>query len=263
MHHKSLLLLDGKLHLAPIDKEIERALDVGCGTGIWCIDFADEYPSTAVLGVDLSPIQPNLVPPNCGFEVDDARDKWIYPMDYFDFVYIRNLSGSITDWPALYKQAFEHLKPGGWIEQSELEIEFKSDDGTLPPDGPMRTFSRLFKEAAEVTGQPFDVVNTMRRDIEQAGFVNIVEKFFKVPFGTWPSDPKLRELGKWTLLGFDTGLEGYVLAILTRALGWNAVEVQDLVAQLRTALRDRRIHSYHEVRVVYAQKPFINRDSMI
>jgi trans-aconitate methyltransferase len=86
---------------------LQRAIDVGCGTGIWSIDFADEYPSTTVLGVDLSPIQPNLVPPNCSFEVDDARDPWIYDRDYFDFVYIRNLAGSIRDWPGLYKQAFE------------------------------------------------------------------------------------------------------------------------------------------------------------
>lgn len=33
-------------------------LDLGTGTGIWAIDFADEYPSANVIGTDLSPIQP-------------------------------------------------------------------------------------------------------------------------------------------------------------------------------------------------------------
>jgi hypothetical protein len=59
----------------------------------------------------------------------------------------------------------------------------------------------------------------MKSNIEQAGFVNVVEKIFKVPLGRWPADHKLRELGMWALLGFDTGLEGYNFATLTRVMG--------------------------------------------
>ena len=36
------LILDNKLYLAPIEKNIQKALDIGTGTGIWAIDFADE-----------------------------------------------------------------------------------------------------------------------------------------------------------------------------------------------------------------------------
>lgn len=35
-------------------------LDVGTGTGIWCIDFGDEHPNADVLGFDLSATQPEL-----------------------------------------------------------------------------------------------------------------------------------------------------------------------------------------------------------
>jgi ubiquinone/menaquinone biosynthesis C-methylase UbiE len=38
-HHMFLILLNQKLHLAPI-KEPKRILDLGCGTGIWCMDMA-------------------------------------------------------------------------------------------------------------------------------------------------------------------------------------------------------------------------------
>jgi tRNA G46 methylase TrmB len=48
------MALDDRLFLAPIDKEnTEHILDVGCGTGLWCIDVADEMPNTQVLGFDL------------------------------------------------------------------------------------------------------------------------------------------------------------------------------------------------------------------
>ena len=53
--------LDGKLHVAPIPQDVQNVLDVGTGTGIWAIDFADEYPSARVIGTDLSPIQPGML----------------------------------------------------------------------------------------------------------------------------------------------------------------------------------------------------------
>ena len=102
---------DGKLHLAPLSKNIERVLDVGTGTGIWAIDFADEFPNTTVLGTDLSPIQPALVPPNCRFEVDDCTDEWVYPENYFDYVHIRTLFGCIEDWDSQYAKAYKYAIP--------------------------------------------------------------------------------------------------------------------------------------------------------
>src|SRR5271169_4868279 len=58
-HHLFSLTLDGKLLTAPIakGKQLHRVLDVGTGTGIWAMDFADEHPETQVIGIDLSPIQ--------------------------------------------------------------------------------------------------------------------------------------------------------------------------------------------------------------
>jgi len=39
--------LNGQLHLAPVT-QAHRVLDVGTGTGIWAIDFADEHPESQV-----------------------------------------------------------------------------------------------------------------------------------------------------------------------------------------------------------------------
>ncbi len=104
-HHMSLLTLDGKLHLSPLDDKVQTVLDVGTGTGIWAMEFADAHPSALVLGNDLSPIQPGFVPPNLTFEVDDAEADWTYERK-FDFIHARMLTGSFKNWPRFFEQAF-------------------------------------------------------------------------------------------------------------------------------------------------------------
>ncbi|KGM92572.1 uncharacterized protein PADG_11403 [Paracoccidioides brasiliensis Pb18] len=77
-HHIFRLTLGGRLFRAPITAHPERVLDFGTATGIWAIDFADEFQSTTVIGNDLSPIQPSWIPPNCKFYVDDVESEWVY-----------------------------------------------------------------------------------------------------------------------------------------------------------------------------------------
>ncbi|KAM5349494.1 hypothetical protein ACJ41O_005999 [Fusarium nematophilum] len=63
-HYVATNLFDGALYQAPLTENIQGVLDVGTGTGLWAIDFADKYPHASVIGIDLFPIQPTWVPPN-------------------------------------------------------------------------------------------------------------------------------------------------------------------------------------------------------
>jgi len=74
---------------------------------IYQSDFADLYPSADVIGTDISPIQPIFVPPNCRFELDDAQLEWTYAEDTYDYIHVRALHGGISDWAALYNEAFK------------------------------------------------------------------------------------------------------------------------------------------------------------
>ena len=97
-HHVFLLMLGGRLHRAPLPAEVHRVLDYGTGTGIWALDFADEHPEAEVIGSDLSPIQPDWVPPNCKFYVDDVESEWTFgPHEAFDFIHGRTMCGSIVN----------------------------------------------------------------------------------------------------------------------------------------------------------------------
>jgi hypothetical protein len=80
-HQLFLLTQNQKLLNCPADpSKLHRVLDLGTGTGIWVMDFGDENPQSYVLGVDLSPIQPDLVPPNVSFCVDDIEAMVIFSL---------------------------------------------------------------------------------------------------------------------------------------------------------------------------------------
>ena len=184
-HHLLTLLLDGELFLAPIDgPNVREVLDLGCGTGIWSIDFADAHPDAQVTGIDLSPIQPHWTHPNCHFVVDDVEDRWTE--NVFDFVHIRCLMGSVKDWPKLYRQAYQHTAPGGWIQHLDMSFMFASDDESVSDGHIMRQWSEELIDAGKRLGKTFQIIDTASNLIRGAGYEDVVEKRFKVPVGSWP-----------------------------------------------------------------------------
>ncbi len=67
-------LFGGKLYFAPLSAENppRLVLDVATGTGDWAIQMGDEFPQSQIVGTDLSPIQPENVPPNVSFFIEDS-----------------------------------------------------------------------------------------------------------------------------------------------------------------------------------------------
>lgn len=101
------MLCQERLHFAPLAEDVHTILDIGTGTGIWAIEMGDQFPSADVLGIDLSPIQPEWVPSNVHFMVDDAESEWVHPRDHFDYIHTRHTVMAIKDWPRLYRTALE------------------------------------------------------------------------------------------------------------------------------------------------------------
>lgn len=198
-------------------------------------------------GTDLSPIQPQWVPPNCTFEIDDVTLKWTYPSNFFDFIHIREMFGSVGDWDELFDQAYLHLKPGGYVENIEHSVHPVSDDDTVGPDHIYTQYGEVMHEMGRKRGKDFDVWKYNAERMRQAGFVDVVEKRMKWPMGPWSSDPKLKMLGRWNQLRCQQGIEGFVMRSLTTVGGWSYTEVQAFLGKVRDALKDRTLHAYLDV----------------
>ena len=58
--------------------------------GLWALEVADKFPTARVIGMDLSPIQPEDVPRNCEFVVGDlTQDLEDYNDGSMDLIHSR------------------------------------------------------------------------------------------------------------------------------------------------------------------------------
>ncbi|KAL6414270.1 hypothetical protein AUP68_00788 [Ilyonectria robusta] len=254
IHHIYSLVLRGKLHLAPIRDKPQRVLDLGTGTGIWAIDFADEYSSAEVVGTDLSPIQPDWTPPNCVFEIDDFEDDWVYK-NPFDFIHARELEGCISNPEKLFRQALKSLTPGGYFELQAQRGCFMSDDGTADKATTLQSWAEKILESSSKFGKPIDCAHLWKEVMEKVGFEDVHEEVRKIPIGPWPKDPALKEIGKCQLVQSAQAIESYTPKLFGAVLGWSQEEIQVMMAQAKSELKDRSIHLYLPVYFIWGKKP--------
>ncbi|KAI0108007.1 S-adenosyl-L-methionine-dependent methyltransferase [Hypoxylon sp. NC0597] len=256
-HHYLTMLTGDKLFLAPIPDNVQRVLDIGTGTGIWSIVFAEAYPNAEVIGTDLSPTQPLWVPPNVKFELDDCTQPWTWSADSFDFVHMRYLFGAISDWDELLRQAHRVARPGAWVQSCEPNVDIRCDDGTVAPDSAFVTFwNMLYGRATEKLGVSFYPIDddVQRKAFEAAGFANIEVRDFKFPIGGWPADKRLAEIGQYVQLTMLNDIEGYTLLLWNMIMGENTPGYAEGLARMRKELRSKKMHGYMRCRYVYGQK---------
>ncbi|KAF2083800.1 S-adenosyl-L-methionine-dependent methyltransferase [Saccharata proteae CBS 121410] len=254
-HAMVLAACEDKLHFAPLGKNPVRVVDLGPGVGSWCIDFGDKYPGAHVLGIDLSPHQPQWVPPNVKFMVEDAEDEWLNPEDYFDSINARHMTYAIKDYPKLLSQALKHLKPGAYIEFQELNYRPECDDDSMPKDWRLAEYIGYVRQGLANLGLDLHRAAKLATEVRYAGFVNVEERVIKVPIGSWAKDKLLKTVGSYLqaiiLDGFQQG--GY--GPLCRGLGWSKEKVEIYLSEVRNAAKDSRVHAYYELYIIFGQKP--------
>ncbi|KAK3903210.1 S-adenosyl-L-methionine-dependent methyltransferase [Staphylotrichum tortipilum] len=253
LHEQCLISNDGQLVCCPQER-YQRVLDIGTGTGIWAMEFADKHPGATVIGVDLSPIQPQWVPLNCNFEIDNVELEWTWSGD-FDFIHGRMLGGCFEDPASIFNKSFEKLKRGSYLEVADVLLIPKCDDGTLRPDSQLLRWAGLLAKAADKMGRPINPASRYEQMLAKAGFEDIKVIEAKWPSNRWAKDQKLRVLGYLNSKTLQEELEAISMALLTRGLGWGSFEVNVLCAYVRRELMNPNIHVYFPFITAYGKKP--------
>ncbi|KAF8636569.1 hypothetical protein AX17_003380 [Amanita inopinata Kibby_2008] len=270
LHHRMLqFVFHGKNYLGPVKRALQfgerrRVLDLGTGPGHWAIDIADEFPGAEVIGIDLAPIQPRSVPPNCTFELCDLNQSNIpYPDGYFDLIHARSMHTGISDYPRLLQEIVRVLRPGGLVILVERNLT-----PVIATDGQIAT---CLPDEAGLSGW-FTLWRTYRACLRQQGidpsvperlsellaatqaFENVVTHDGNIPVGFWPQDENQLTVGQLQWLDYDLLVPALKPFFLTS--GISESNVDRIITEAQRDLYYPSVPFSTLVHVVHATKRF-------
>ncbi|KAH2165449.1 hypothetical protein KXV55_005769 [Aspergillus fumigatus] len=254
--HHALLQVTGRLTHVPHPTDA-RVLDLGCGTGIWAIDFAEAFPDSFVVGVDLSSIQPSGHPPNCHFYAPfDFEFPWAkLGEESWDVIRLQMCGGSVVNWPSLYRRVSAHLRPDAWFEQVDIDFQPRCEGRALDGSALYNWYHNLrqaTRDAARPISHQFQAIID---HLQNAGFTDIKHKQFVLPLNRWHSDLWMQHIGGWYGRAFFDSIEPLSLAPFRRILNWTPDEIQHLVTDAKSELLDPAAHTFHVLHIYIARKP--------
>ncbi|KAL0087804.1 S-adenosyl-L-methionine-dependent methyltransferase [Phycomyces blakesleeanus] len=170
-----------------------------CGTGIWCLELAEEFPDAKVIGIDFktAPLQ-NIAETRTNLTFQDITiceghtGLEGYPDNAVDYVMMRDVwivNSPIHKWHNILKQVLRILKPGGWIEIIEQDIRVSKPG---PSFVILNKYGNMFLENIQARPGILEELEDMLKD---TGYTNINSTIVELPLGEWASIPTMRESG--------------------------------------------------------------------
>lgn len=185
LQHYALREALGVNYFAPVERP-ERILDVGTGSGQWCVDMSTEFPQAATVGLDLVLAKP--VPDRkYRFVWGDVTAGLPFQQESFDLVHQRLLRAGIPllAWPAVVGDLVRVTRAGGWVELIEV-----ANDPTNKGPATSELFGYLSRLAGSRGLSPDDrVVLALDRLLARAGLEEVTVRRFELPVGEWGGRP--------------------------------------------------------------------------
>lgn len=233
---------------API-KRPKNILDVGCGTGRWAQEMAQEFPDTNLIGLDIfdpPTTEPNgsTKPSNYQFVMADALKGLPFSPYQFDFVHQRSLSCVIpsTSWHQVVNELVRVTRPGGIVELVEPDSIFQNA-------GPMCTqLQNWIIAACKKCGIDPTEGTQIETYSRVAGLINVKAETIALPVGQWGG-----RLGSTTA----TNIRAACLAmkpLVLQHISINAQEYDGLLEDMFKECEQRR--SCFITCIAYGQRPY-------
>ena len=157
--------------------------------------LARKYPDAEVIGIDISAVpERHQQPKNLIYlqgnimELAKSDDPRFAPGSA-DYIFHRLLFFGMTDWSGYVAAVGSLLKPGGWTEMQDYDINIKDSTGkSLSNEW---TFYHYFIEDCEAIGLDVEAGRKLASYMQEAGlFGHISEKVYKVPIKRTPEIPE-------------------------------------------------------------------------
>ena len=176
-------LLKGNYRVPLRVEQVHSILDVGCGTGRWCREMAEAFPSARVIGTDvesqLNPLVP--LPPNFQFVQNNVLHGLPFADGSMEYVHQRLLIGAIpaSMWPVVLRELVRVTRSPGWVELVEGTDLYQNS-------GPaMQQMLAWGKQASTKHGIDASIVPKLAPMLEIAGLREVKAQMIEAPLGSW------------------------------------------------------------------------------
>ncbi|KAI0393156.1 S-adenosyl-L-methionine-dependent methyltransferase [Xylariaceae sp. FL0594] len=290
-HELSVLDMNGDLFLSPLfygqkqrrEDEAQhnerepavRAVDIGTGTGVWACEVGKRYPSMHVIGLDLAvPTSLPSIPPNVRFAIQDVQAPWVPSVQSagpFDFIYGRQVLINLPDPRAALRQAWENLRPGGFIEFREFRNPFISEKSDQDDDDAVPFIVQWHRgtvEAAAKFGCDHRYAEKLPDELARQGFVDIHVVDHKIPVGGWAPQSgdraekgemeRMRQLDMLSRELIRLSVPGLTNKMFIEGLGWSKERAQTYADKVLAELSRQDLSADRislRFRMVWARKP--------
>jgi SAM-dependent methyltransferase len=185
-HYMLRYVLKGNF-MAPV-REPHDILDVGCGTGRWGAELAQQFPQANVVGVDIVPPAPTTTAVRQGHE--EAPDNYVFVQgditkglpfgdNTFDFVHMRLVVMALpaTTWLRAVQELRRVTRPDGWIELVETTVTAR-----VPGAEQWTSWAQTLAKMRAIDLTAGAQVGAFLR---QVGLRDVQELALEIPIGPW------------------------------------------------------------------------------
>lgn len=145
---------------------------------------------------------------------------------------------------AVFKSAFNFLRPGGYIELQDASFPFLGADEKWEGSA-FQHWMRLLMDGSKAMGKDWNRVPRYKEYLEEVGFVDVVERRFNCPIGPWAKGNKNKTLGVWGRANILQSLGALSMAIMTKGLRMAPAEIEMLLVDVRKDINQNGLESKH------------------
>ncbi|KAI1180733.1 S-adenosyl-L-methionine-dependent methyltransferase [Nemania sp. FL0916] len=248
IQHQVLNRVFDQRYIFPPINSPRRVLDCGFGTGEVSSPFpwntlALYQPGGIVRGIDITPHHHNPEDSleNLYLDIDDLNMPLQFPQNHFDLVNSRLVAGGINNerWTGYIRDIFRCLRPGGWIQMVEVDMNAQSDNGALTDNSALRQWSQTYLHAMAQCKNP-RAPRQLGGWLRSAGFTDVDERMIPLPMCAWADHPRNYDIGAANQENVRMLLSSVALYPFTHYLGlsMSITEFHVLVAMARTEAAD-------------------------
>lgn len=201
--HYALYHAIGNHYVAPITPPLPLILDVGTGTGIWAEEVARLFPSSVVVGIDLSASSfKEPTPQNCLLRLGNVVTGLPFPDEFFSYTHQRLLVAGITaeNWPRVIREVVRVTQRNGWVEFVEIDSQMLNAG---PATARVQEFMRSVSQSL---GFDWQIIRHLGELLRQEGLRSVEMQPIPLPVGEWAG--RVGQMLKQDLLGATYALRG-------------------------------------------------------